>query len=149
MTIQFMDKITHAGFQYCMPDFPLEHYWAIRGVDSPFPSLHTANWRGYEANWLIDEGKLFLTSVKFFSNELGQWIDALPKLFFDCKSPVWAHWYSGEVRFGLRPFTGIPPRRWNIHFELENRVIIKLGRVIHEDLFYEMAKKEVPSDRVE
>lgn len=96
MTIQAPDYVSLAneewktqrfsqsnGKQECIPNLP--ELWT--------PS--SANNRGYVANWLIEEGKLYLVSVKG-SLMTGERL-ALSHMFGDTDPPIFAEWFSGRM----------------------------------------------------
>ena len=140
MTVQICDILFHKKFKYELPYFPLENYWELRGTYSPFTPFHTANHRGYVASWSIRDGLLFLESVTAYSPKLDKRIEYLNQIFPTANESVWAHWYSGQLRFGLNGRAGAPPRRYEISFDLEKKLKIRGGRVLDENLLYKMAR---------
>ena len=65
MTAQETDLILIEGVQHQLLTNPLEVYREMYRRDMIFFQEHpnTACWRGYVAEWMIDEGKLFLLMV--------------------------------------------------------------------------------------
>jgi hypothetical protein len=123
MTGQAADSIVIDGFSHTMLTFPLEIYRAEHRPDMVFfqASPNTACWRGYQAEWKIDDGKLFLLNVDGYVSYKGRnpnieakedirWGRLHPGLFQE-KVPatlfelfgseadrVPATWFSGELR---------------------------------------------------
>ena len=127
MTAQLADLILIDGVQHKLFSNPLEAYrerYRRDMVFYPDDSPNTGCWRGYVAEWEIDEGKLFLLKVNGYVSYKGRdpslvlnkdprWDGIHPELFQD-KVPatlselfgpvsgrVPATWYSGELRVTL------------------------------------------------
>jgi hypothetical protein len=64
-TGQEADRILIGGKEFSLLVNPLEDYYTGgREKERPsFPSLSTANWRGYVATWEIQNGRLYLTKI--------------------------------------------------------------------------------------
>ncbi len=123
MTDQAPEIIRIDGVKHTMLTFPLEMYRTEHRPDMVFfeASPNTACWRGYQAEWEIADGKLFLLNVDGYVSYKGRnpnieikednrWGKLHPGLFQD-KVPatllelfgseadrVPATWYSGELR---------------------------------------------------
>ncbi len=126
MTAQETDFILIDGVQHQLLTNPLEAYRETYRRDIVFFQEHpnTACWRGYVAEWEIDDGKLFLLKVDGYVSYKGRnpsiepnqdprWEGLHPELFQD-KVPatlfelfgsenerVPATWYSGELLIPL------------------------------------------------
>jgi len=123
MTNQAVDRITINGSSYTMLTFPLDVYREKYRPDMIFyqASPNTGCWRGYIAEWEIDDGTLFLLNVDGYVSYKGQnpkvvvkddirWGDLHPELFKfkipitlselfgDVTGRVPATWFSGELR---------------------------------------------------
>lgn len=64
MTAQMGDIITYQGRRHTMASEPRIIAPAAKFFDISFIAPHTACWRGYMAEWAVDEDKLFLTSIE-------------------------------------------------------------------------------------
>ena len=122
MTAQAPDIITVKGETHSLLTNPLEMYREMYRHDMVFfeSYLGTACWRGYIAEWEVDDGKLFLLKVNGFvsytdehSQPLiinGKFIcrsdnlrehkvpATLSELFGPERDRVPATWYTGELR---------------------------------------------------
>ena len=125
MTAQETDLILLEGVQHQLLTNPLEVYRETYRRDMIFFQEHpnTACWRGYVAEWVIDEGKLFLLKVNGYVSYRGvqsgprsrldelQGVNfdlfkykvpaTLSELFGPVSGRVPATWYSGELRVPL------------------------------------------------
>jgi len=124
MTEQAADRITINGSSHTMLTFPLDVYREKYRPDMVFyqASPNTGCWRGYIAEWEIEDGTLFLLNVDGYVSYKGKnpklvvkddirWGDLHPELikfkvpitlselFGDVAERVPATWYSGELRF--------------------------------------------------
>jgi hypothetical protein len=123
MTVQSLDQIIIDGRRRDLVTNPLEMYREKYRPDMVFfqASPNTSCWRGYIAEWEIDDGKLFLLKVDGYVSYKGRnpnievkedirWGELHPELFQD-KIPITlselfghvservpATWYSGELR---------------------------------------------------
>jgi hypothetical protein len=123
MTDQAPDRIIIDGCRHTMLTYPLDVYRDEYRPDMVFfqASPNIGCWRGYTAEWEIDDGKLFLLNVDGYVSYKGRnpnievkesirWGDIHPELFHD-KVPITlselfgpvsgrvpATWYSEELR---------------------------------------------------
>jgi hypothetical protein len=123
MTDQVRDRIIIDGSSHRMMSCPLDKYREECRPDMVFfqASPDTSCWRGYVAEWEIDDGKLFLLHVDGYVAFKGRnpgievkddprWGELHPELFQD-KMPatlselfgseeerIFATWYSDELR---------------------------------------------------
>lgn len=103
MTAQVSDLIVLSERELPLLCNPLDDYFAVAKKPSPFRGSSTACWRGYIARWLIEDGRLFITSV---TNRLPPLITAdgdeitLATLFPDAPPPIEARWFTGTLRIG-------------------------------------------------
>lgn len=113
MTAQSADQILIDGVQHNLFTNPLEAYTEKHRPDIIFLEDHpnTGCWRGYVADWEIDEGKLFLLNVTGNISYKGRGSDynifhdkipaTLSEIFGPVSGRVPATWYSGELRVPL------------------------------------------------
>ena len=113
MTAQATDLILIDGVQHNLFTNPLDAYREKYRRDMIFLEDHpnTACWRGYVAEWEIDEGRLFLLKVvgnisyKGRGSDYNIFYDKIPATLSEIFGPVSgrvpATWYSGELRVPL------------------------------------------------
>jgi hypothetical protein len=63
MTAQLPDTLIHAGNRYSLYSNPLETYFEQFPPRPSFVPPHTANWRGYVAEWAVEEQRLYLNGL--------------------------------------------------------------------------------------
>ncbi len=87
------DTLLHRERTFELIDQPLETYFDLIGQR---PALCRGPGRGYAAQWVVEDGWLFMASVA------GRWDDEQPlsldQLFPFGGSKVFAAWYSGTIR---------------------------------------------------
>lgn len=95
MTTQFPEKLRYQGKDVRLWLHPLQSYFVLAGIPSPFTFPSTALWRGYIGNWEIVNNRLYLTSLK---GMLESGDDAtLASIFPEFPNRVFAHWFSGNL----------------------------------------------------
>lgn len=122
MTTQTTDSIFYLGKRYELFSEPLSSYEGLPN----FLSMSSANYRGYEATWSIDEDHLFIDSLSGFSATDGSLI-TLDSLFLGDSAPIPATWFSGVLLLAhgrvINPGDGLPT------YEFEDEVTIDCGLV--------------------
>jgi hypothetical protein len=93
MTAQLCDNIIIENEEHGLYCEPLESFWNEYHPKPQFRPPHTACWRGYVASWKIEGGKLYLTGIETENENL-----KIEKVFPGQKMPVFADWYTGELR---------------------------------------------------
>ena len=113
LTAQETDLILIDGVQHNLFTNPLDAYREKYRRDLIFlqDRPNTACWRGYVAEWEIDEGRLFLLKVVGNISYKGRGSDysifhdkvpaTLSEIFGPVSGPVPATWYTGELRVPL------------------------------------------------
>ena len=96
MTAQIPEVLQFEGRSHAMCTEPLEDYFALTGIKSPFEANCSALWRGYIGTWEIREQRLYLVGLKGRTYEGAEL--TLGSLFPGHGGRVYAHWYSGTVR---------------------------------------------------
>jgi len=69
---------------------PLEVYFTQKEEKSPFEWIHTANYRGHVAEWLINDDSLFLKRITREDKEL-----KISDYLEGKQSPAFCDWFSG------------------------------------------------------
>ncbi|MGB0834424.1 MAG: hypothetical protein ACPGR2_07895 [Psychrobium sp.] len=96
MTAQIPETIEFENKKQMLLTCPLEDYFTLGKVDSPFNANCSALWRGYIGHWKIINGRLYLISVEPQFDEENTTV--LGDIFPGFDNCVFAHWYSGELR---------------------------------------------------
>ena len=108
MTAQETDLILIKGVQHNLFTNPLDAYRERYRRDMIFLQDHpnTACWRGYVAEWEIDDGRLFLLKVvgnilykgrgSYYNISYGKEPSTLFEIFGPVSGRVLATWYSGR-----------------------------------------------------
>jgi hypothetical protein len=96
---QTADKVIYQNVSYDIAISPLEHFFEVMGVESPFCGDYSTNWRGYIAQWIVENDKLYLVGL--------QEDNSLPpggsfESMFPGQDKVLADWFTGELSlFGI------------------------------------------------
>ncbi len=103
------DDIVIGTCKYSMFQNPMLSYWDF-GQDSlgvgtrkmpQLEQLSSVNAKGFEAEWCVRNGKLYLTHIK--GRVDGKW-HRDQKLMPECKFPVYADWFSGNLHLPVGEF---------------------------------------------
>jgi hypothetical protein len=139
MTAQAAEILIHKGEKLSLCTNPLGSYLQSAASPVKFRATSTALWRGYVGTWAIEGGRLYLVKLRGYIDhgdfdgpieEVG-----LSHLFPDYPDGVFAHWYTGELRCPMG--------------ELLNYVHGGYGSTYEQDLFIEIEKGVVLSERIE
>ena len=96
MTAQVPELLLVEGVQHALCDTPLESLFAAQGTRPSLQVQCSACWRGYQGQWEIRNGRLFLLGISGdFSDGRELTIDALLP---GSEGPIFAGWYSGRLR---------------------------------------------------
>lgn len=97
-TFQIPEEVEYKNMHYVTLEEPLTIYFLENEIEiyKITQSLCTANWRGYVANWKIEDGYLYLE--RLFTNPCETKTQVpLTKLFPEAEDRVKALWYSGKI----------------------------------------------------
>lgn len=98
MTAQMPEIITYKGVKRDLLECPLEYRFNKKKRKRPsFISPHTACWRGYIGEWLIEDDKLYLVDIKHYTVSADPLFD-WRSMFDYHQGKVLASWYTGELR---------------------------------------------------
>lgn len=98
MTLQVQDIFTYKNETHPLYGEPLERYLKTIRLPHPLVAPSSACWRGYTAQWAIDNKKLFLIKWE------GYILDCLEvdiKYLFPEQEIVFADWFSGAIHVAL------------------------------------------------
>ncbi len=92
-TEQVFDQVLFNGVNYCISDHPLR-YATEKGPLPEFTSDDSSNWKGYVADWKVQDGKLWLNN--FQATVKGKQFNIVD---FLQKGPIPIHaiWFSGSL----------------------------------------------------
>jgi hypothetical protein len=104
MTTQVPDTLTVGGQTYRLETLPLEAYFDLHPERRPpFEAPDSSVWRGYVAEWAIQDGNLYVVKVSGWVTEASAPVEVgLESVFPDERNGdapgVPATWFSGELR---------------------------------------------------
>jgi len=98
MTAQASDSLPYHNKRSGMDTEPLRDYIPELNLPHRFVARTTFYWRGYFADWAVDNNKLFLVGFKgWILDNLEVGMDYI----FPGEDVVFAHWYTGTIRTRL------------------------------------------------
>ena len=95
MTSQIQEILIYKEITVGMASEPLDSYLSLVYDKPPFIALHTANWRGYVGEWLIEDDQLFIIGLQGLIK--GD-VEINMNYLFPNSEKVFAKWYSGTIR---------------------------------------------------
>ena len=98
MTLQAADILTYKNENHFVYGEPLEGYLKTVRLPHPLVAPSSACWRGYTAQWAIDNKKLFLIKWEGYILDC-QEVDI--KYLFPEQEVVLADWFSGAIHVAL------------------------------------------------
>lgn len=154
MTAQQPDRLRLKRRTYELLSAPLESYFDdLHPRPQAFAPLCSACWRGYLAGWCVKRGKLYLEKLKPLVQE---WPDAeqmgltadvsglnalrmpaqasyLAQMFPDAATPVFADWFSGELRYMPAKFYASNLMSMSQGWEAASVLKVVQGRIVGGD----------------
>ena len=101
MTAQVSEYLAYRNTGYALFTEPLEEWFRQCGQRPPFALRHTACWRGYLGSWEITDDRLYLVDLEG-TMQSGEEAN-LQTVFPDQEGPVFAEWFSGDLRCPTGP----------------------------------------------
>ncbi|HRG42425.1 MAG TPA: hypothetical protein PLC27_13535 [Saprospiraceae bacterium] len=98
MTLQVQDIFTYKNETYSVYGEPLECYLKTITLPHPLVAPSSACWRGYTAQWAIDNKKLFLIKWEGY---ILDYLEVDIKYLFPNQEIVFANWFSGSIHIAL------------------------------------------------
>ena len=149
MTRQIPDRLRFNRRVHDLFTEPLESYFDDQyPKPKAFAASCTACWRGYVAGWCIKRGKLYLEKLEPFcdrwpdTNDIEFTVDAasglavptmpnyLSKVFSNSSTPVFADWFSGELRYlSLKYYWGKFVPEWEAE-QAASVMQVERGRIL-------------------
>jgi hypothetical protein len=133
MTAQCPESLLIDGKPYWLESLPLEPL--LYSLDPPpdfgrwIRTWASCLWRGYIGHWQIIDGKLFLTRLGTYDDDVD--ID-LDYLFPGRKPPIFASWYSGKLRVPVGDQLLYVHMGWQSRYERERILHVRHGHVVKE-----------------
>lgn len=122
MTAQIDEIMLYIGYEGYIEERPLEPYLEAADQSSLFRNDWPALRRGYYGTWEIVQQRLYLVNLHGSLRE-GPGSVSLATLFPDYPDRVFAHWYSGELRFRLYFYLGLLER--DVWVRIERGVVVQ------------------------
>ena len=127
-TVQANDSVSVGGKTYGIFQLPMNSLLRYeherpddRELFPPFEAPHTANHRGYIAQFAIANGRLYLNSIKGRID--GK--DVADRDIIDKRFPVRAHWYTGSIFISVGGYDQLEERfRYVIEFSIERGKVV-------------------------
>ncbi len=101
MTAQISENLVYRNTGYALFTEPLEEWFRQCGRRPPFALRLTACWRGYLGSWEITDDRLYLVDLEG-TMQSGEEAN-LQTVFPDQVGPVFAEWFSGDLRCPTGP----------------------------------------------
>lgn len=99
-TFQIPERVFYQNKQYETLDEPLIEYISAKKIDlySVTDSLCSANWRGYVAQWVINDGSLYLKSL-YVNACVKEKKIPLQELIPEAQAGLFkADWFTGKIK---------------------------------------------------
>lgn len=97
MTAQLPDCLRYQNKWYRLCTLPMDTCSVVR-INRYELHCHTALERGYVADWVIEDGRLWLVEIRGAFDEPNRTPISTKTYFPDVPVPVFAFWYSGTLR---------------------------------------------------
>jgi hypothetical protein len=128
---------------------PLETYYSQKQIKYPFEMLHTANYRGHIATWIIENDRFYLKEISIQEKEF------LPNDFDitsnqnSSEKNVFADWFSGIIECNLYDTSKIGDIIYidrsklidTYYFHIRHGEVIE-ELLIHDDIVRDMATRD-------
>jgi hypothetical protein len=130
MTAQIAESLRYRGKTNSLWVLPLESYLDRYNNREAFAKTHrhTACFRGYIGYWEIADNKLFLNRIETLDGEEYP----LDSLFPRRQAPIFAEWFSGELRCPKGKMLKYVHSAFGSIYEHEDLIVIRNGEVESE-----------------
>jgi hypothetical protein len=120
MTVQAQEALEYKNEEFSLIGAPLEIFLK-KNKNIKFEIFTTANWRGYQGYWKIENEKLYITKLESANYTFEK--------IFNSNEPILADWFSGILQFGFGYFK---QNHWWGNYENYLWVKIEKGNVIEK-----------------
>ncbi len=135
MTAQESDKLNYKRGDYSLFSDPLQQYFEKHGFKYGLRAPHTANWRGYTADWIIADNTLILVGFNGhlaeedpkFGRQIGMEMFGLSS-----GQRMKATWFTGELRVQDGRMLEYVHAGWGTIYEREIILTIEDGQLVDE-----------------
>ena len=143
MTAQVGDVISYLGETFSLHSNPLEQYFEAghqrpKCLAEEIEYTFTANWRGYIAEWTIDNDILFMNNI---TGPKGKVSRAMSELFPDAQPPIEASWHTGKLRIPSGEMLQYVHTGYSTRFEKEIILHVKNRRVVKKKIKRRVIRK--------
>jgi len=129
MTAQIMDIITIDGHEHRLACEPFDSYIKETSIAGPeFIANCTGCWRGYFAEWAIDNDKLYLTDIEGMLKDKSK--ATIDTLFPNSKGRVFAGWFTGKLFIPIGKMLEYIHSGYETIYEKELIITIEKGNVV-------------------
>lgn len=122
------DTINLNNKRYSLYSYPLEQYWQLHNNKPPLFSTTSGNNRGYTAEWLIENNKLYL--IKFWGETLfapGYKEYSLQDIFPN-QQKVYTEWYTGCLSVGIgQRVESLPIEQYEIKADICSGIVTNIA----------------------
>lgn len=135
MTAQESDKLNYKRVDYSLFSDPLSQYFEKHGFKYGLRAPHTANWRGYTADWIIADNTLILVGFNgHLAEEDPKFGRKIGMEMFGLSSDqrMNATWFTGELRVQDGRMLEYVHAGWGSIYEREIVLTIEDGRLVDE-----------------
>jgi len=126
------EKLIYKDSEHCIFSTPLEYYFkGDKKKPEEMKQTCTANWRGYHGTWKIEDGYLYLVSLKDGSCKDEKPIP-ISKIFKNENAPIKAAWYSGIIRIQKGKVLKYVHMAFESIYEKEIFIKFEKGKIVNE-----------------
>lgn len=137
MTVQLSEPIFYRDEELHAREYPLNDYFARTGIANPFGKESRGRsslcWNGYVASWMVVDDHLYLKEISDFHG-VGMNALNLETIFPGYADGVFAHWYSGTMKFPqgavIKPGSSTTPSV----FERDLTLVFRKGLLVSEEV---------------
>ncbi|WP_154659593.1 hypothetical protein [Arenimonas composti] len=134
-TAQEGDRIRLDGKEFWLQTEPLEEWIKAQGWRPPEAAMiSSSNWRGYIAEWTVEEGQLVLVDawirVRGRSEEFSMQQQSIREDLFPAMPRVVADWYSGAILIPDGELVDYVHLGYGSTFDHYQLLIVEHGRVV-------------------
>lgn len=144
MTMQRAELLFYDGAWQSLHSLPLEPYFELVGTRPNFTRFLSSVGRGYVGCWAVVERRLYLTELQQLGFEKrpdgsvspGMVADPalLSAMFPDQDAPIFADWYSGELRCPVGEIVATGRGKFGDLYERYQVMSVERGVVVHENV---------------
>lgn len=137
MTVQLAEPIFYRDEELHAREYPLNDYFVRTGIANPFGEESRGRsslcWNGYVASWSIEDGRLYLKELNDFHGE-GENALHLETIFPGYADGVFAHWYSGTMKFPQNEVIKRGSSTTPSFFERDLTLVFRKGLLVSEEV---------------